>query len=109
MERRSSVSTAPATRSPARVSTPIGERAPRWAMPLVGGMLPGSTRTNRRERPSRRAPWGPAVMAGPHFEAISSMEKRPLSALRYERIQETGGSPRLITLHDHDQAGDAVA
>jgi predicted esterase len=48
-------------------------------------------------------------MAGLRFEAISSMEKRPLSALRYERIQETGGSPRLITLHDHDQAGDAVA
>jgi predicted esterase len=37
------------------------------------------------------------------------MEKRPLSALRYERIQETGGSPRLITLHDHNQTGDAVA
>lgn len=37
------------------------------------------------------------------------MEKRPLSALRYERIQETGGSPRLITLHDHNQNGDAVA
>lgn len=37
------------------------------------------------------------------------MEKRPLSALRYERIQTTGGSPRLITLHDHDQMGNAPA
>ena len=37
------------------------------------------------------------------------MEKRPLSALRYERIQETGGSPRLITLHDHNRTGSSVA
>lgn len=37
------------------------------------------------------------------------MEKRPLSALRYERIQQTGGSPRLITLHDHNQMGGAPA
>ena len=37
------------------------------------------------------------------------MEKRPLSALRYDRIQETGASPRLITLHDHNQMGGALA
>lgn len=37
------------------------------------------------------------------------MEKRPLSNLRYERIQEGTGSPRLITLHDHDQTGAAQA
>ena len=37
------------------------------------------------------------------------MEKRPLSALRYDRIQETGASPRLITVHDHNQKGDALS
>ncbi len=34
---------------------------------------------------------------------------RPLSNLRYDRIQETGTSPRLITLHDHNQMGDALS
>jgi predicted esterase len=33
--------------------------------------------------------------------------QRPLSNLRYERIQDGAGSPRLITLHDHDQTGTA--
>ncbi len=36
-------------------------------------------------------------------------DTRPLSNLRYERIQEGTGSPRLITLHDHNQTGTAYA
>ncbi len=34
-------------------------------------------------------------------------DTRPLSNLRYERIQDGTGSPRLITLHDHNQTGTA--
>lgn len=36
-------------------------------------------------------------------------DTRPLSNLRYERIQDGAGSPRLITLHDHNQTGAANA
>jgi predicted esterase len=36
-------------------------------------------------------------------------DTRPLSNLRYERIQDGAGSPRLIVLHDHDQNGRAYA
>lgn len=34
---------------------------------------------------------------------------RPLSNLRYDRIQDGNGSPRIITLHDHNQMGSAQA
>ena len=36
-------------------------------------------------------------------------DTRPLSNLRYERIQETSTSPILIVLHDHNQNGSAYA
>lgn len=37
------------------------------------------------------------------------MTTRPLSNLRYERIQDGSGSPRIITLHDHNETGQAHA
>ncbi len=33
------------------------------------------------------------------------MTTRPLSNLRYDRVQDGNGSPRIITLHDHNQMG----
>jgi hypothetical protein len=36
-------------------------------------------------------------------------DTRPLSNLTYARIQDGAGSPRLITLHDHNEAGASQA
>jgi pimeloyl-ACP methyl ester carboxylesterase len=36
------------------------------------------------------------------------MTPRPLSQLIYKRIQDNGASPRIITLHDHNQHGQDV-
>ena len=49
-------------------------------------------------------------MAGPGPKgAAPTMTNRPLSNLRYERIQDGSGSPRIITMHDHNENGQAHA
>lgn len=47
--------------------------------------------------------------AVPHLEAPANVANRALSNLRYDRIQDGTGTPRIITIHDYDETSTGQA